>query len=203
MEKIKVEQTIIVEGKYDKIKLSSLVDATIITTNGFRIYKDKEKIALIKALGEKNGIIILTDSDVAGFKLRNFIRSICKDTKLYNLYIPQITGKEKRKEKASKEGYLGVEGINADTLREMFDNLNLQTSLSITVDNEAPQITKMDFYEDGLSGGENSANKRLLLLNKLGLPSYISTNSLLEIINSFISYDEYKQFVDTANRSIL
>lgn len=201
MEKIKIEQTIIVEGKYDKIKLSSLVDAIIITTNGFRIYKDKEKIALIKALGEKNGIIILTDSDVAGFKLRNFIRSICKDTEIYNLYIPQITGKEKRKEKASKEGYLGVEGINADTLRELFDKLNLQTSLAI--ESQTQQITKMDFYEDGLSGGENSANKRLLLLNKLGLPSYITTNSLLDVINSFISYDEYKQFVNTANRSIL
>lgn len=195
MEKITVEQVIIVEGKYDKIKLKSLVNAIIITTDGFRIYKDKEKIALIKALGAKHGIILLTDSDVAGFKLRNFIRSISKDIKIYNLYIPQITGKEKRKEKASKEGYLGVEGINADTLRGLFNNLNLSTTITDASKVESIQITKMDFYDDGLSGGENSANKRLLLLAHLGLPNYITTNSLLEVINSFMSYEEYKSFI--------
>lgn len=191
MDKIKISQTIIVEGKYDKIKLSSLVDAIIITTNGFRIYKDKEKIAMIRALGQKNGIIILTDSDVAGFKLRNFIRSISKDTTIYNLYIPQVHGKEKRKEKASKEGYLGVEGINANTLRELFATLEVDIT---TPDEELRLINKMDFFEDGLSGGENASTKRLQLLEHLGLPNYITTNSLLEVINSFMSYDEYKQF---------
>lgn len=193
MEKIKIEQTIIVEGKYDKIKLSSLVEAIIITTDGFRIYKDKEKIALIKALGEKHGIIILTDSDVAGFKLRNFIRSITRDTQIYNIYIPQIEGKEKRKEKFSKEGYLGVEGINANTLRELFNNLNIQTTEPL--EDNKQLITKMVFFEDGLSGGDNASNKRLLLLKHLGLPNYITTNSLLDVINSFMSYDEYKQFI--------
>lgn len=198
MEKIKVTQTIIVEGKYDKIKLSSLVDGVIITTDGFRIYKDKEKIALIKALGSQNGIIILTDSDVAGFKLRNFIRSVCNNTQIYNLYIPQVIGKEKRKEKASKEGYLGVEGINANTLRELIGTLNLDTpAIETEIETETQLITKMDFYEDGLTGGENSAEKRLVLLKHLGLPNYITTNSLIEVINSFMTYHEYKQFINS------
>lgn len=192
MDKIKIFQTIIVEGKYDKIKLASLVDAVIITTDGFRIYKDKEKIALIKALGQKNGIIILTDSDVAGFKLRNFIRSITTDTQIYNLYTPQIIGKEKRKNKSSKEGYLGVEGINANTLRDMFNNLNLDIP---TLDCNTRLITKMDFFEDGLSGGDNSSYKRLEILKHLNLPNYITTNSLLDVINSFFTFDEYKEFV--------
>lgn len=192
MDKILIKETIIVEGKYDKIKLSSLLDATIITTNGFRIYKDKEKIALIKALGEKNGIILLTDSDVAGFKLRNFIRSLSKDIKIHNIYIPQIEGKEKRKVKASKEGYLGVEGIKADILREMF--IKYSTDLADKTKN-TKEITKMDFFEDGLSGGDNSATKRSELLNHLNLPKYITTNSLLDVINSFMTYDEYKQFI--------
>lgn len=191
MDKIKINETIIVEGKYDKIKLSSLLDATIITTNGFRIYKDKEKIALIKALGEKHGIILLTDSDVAGFKLRNFIRSLSKDIEINNIYIPQIEGKEKRKTKASKEGYLGVEGIDADILRDLFIKFN--SKIPVT---NLKQITKMDFFEDGLSGGENSAQKRLKLLNHLNLPKYITTNSLLDVINSFMDYDEYKNFIN-------
>lgn len=191
MDKIKIKETIIVEGKYDKIKLSSLLDATIITTNGFRIYKDKEKTALIKALGLKHGIILLTDSDVAGFKLRNFIRSLNKDIKIHNIYIPQIEGKEKRKTKASKEGYLGVEGIDANVLRELFIKFNANCETQST-----KLITKMDFFEDGLSGGDNSSQKRLHLLNHLNLPKYITTNSLLDVINSFMNYDEYKKFIN-------
>lgn len=192
MEKIHLKQAVVVEGKYDKIKLSSIIDALIIETHGFGIYKDKEKIALIKAVSEKNGVIIVTDSDVAGFKLRGFVRSIAKDATVTNLYIPQIEGKEKRKQSPSKQGLLGVEGINADVLRGLFKRF--------VTDEKAPdrqKITKLDFYEDGFSGDENSAVKRQALLKKLNLPCYIGANGLIEIINSLMTYEEYKLFINT------
>ncbi len=111
---------IVVEGKYDKIKLESLVDGLILTTDGFRIFKDKQKRDLIRALAQKQGVIVLTDSDVAGFKIRSLIRSVARDASVINLYIPQIPGKEKRKSTPSKEGTLGVEGLDAELLRELF-----------------------------------------------------------------------------------
>lgn len=190
MEKLKVSKAIIVEGKYDKIKISSIIDGLIIQTNGFRIYKDKEKISLIKSVALKQGVIIVTDSDVAGFKLRNFIRSIAKDADITNIYIPQIRGKEKRKTAPSKENLLGVEGMNAKLLRELFKKADV-----VKKDATSKQITKMDFFEDGLTGGKSSAEKRQLLLKHLGLPNYISTNSLLDIINSLLTYDEYKNII--------
>lgn len=195
MEKLVIPQVIIVEGKYDKIKLSSIIDGLIIQTNGFRIYKDKEKLALIKTLAQKKGVVIVTDSDVAGFKLRGFIRSIAKDAKLFNIYIPQIEGKEKRKESYSKEGFLGVEGIEAQTLRELFIKSGCISGCAETKSQEK-RIERLDFFEDGLMGGENSSEKRQALLKKIQLPSYVTTNSLLQIINSLISYEDYKKLID-------
>lgn len=192
MEKIRIKQAIIVEGKYDKIKLSSIVDTLILTSDGFRIFKDKEKLALIREIAKKDGIIILTDSDVAGFKLRNFIRSCTKDAKVINIYIPQIEGKEKRKLSPSKEGLLGVEGMDVKQLRALF------LEAGVLDEDQSPiekPITKMDFYSDGFIGKDNSAIKRQVLLQRLNLPSYLSTNSLLEIINRLISRDEYIDFV--------
>ncbi len=192
MEKIFLKQAIIVEGKYDKIKLNSLVDALIITSDGFRIFKDKEKLALIREIAKKDGIIILTDSDVAGFKLRNFIRSCAKDAKVTNIYIPQIKGKEKRKDVPSKQGFLGVEGINADILRDLFQNAGV---LGESVQPILDPFTKMDFYKDGLIGKDESKQKRQALLEYLNLPSYISTNSLLDIINRFMSKEDYNKYM--------
>ncbi len=188
MEKLSVSKAVIVEGKYDKIKLSSIIDGLIIQTNGFRIYKDKEKIALVKAVALKQGVIIVTDSDVAGFKLRGFIRSIAKDAEVTNIYIPQIVGKEKRKSVPSKENLLGVEGIDNKTLRELF----MKADVIKSEDSSIKKITKMDFFEDGLTGSKDSAKKRLLLLKHLGLPCYVSTNSLVDIINSLMTYEEYR-----------
>ncbi|MBR2502939.1 MAG: toprim domain-containing protein, partial [Oscillospiraceae bacterium] len=120
MEKIKISQIIVVEGKYDAIKLDSFVDALIIPVNGFSVFKDDEKKQLLRQLGEKNGIILLTDSDSAGFKIRNYIQNICRKAEIINVYIPQIQGKESRKAAPSKEGTLGVEGINREILMQCF-----------------------------------------------------------------------------------
>ncbi|MFZ2538423.1 MAG: DUF4093 domain-containing protein [Oscillospiraceae bacterium] len=188
MEKLFVSKAVIVEGKYDKIKLSSIIDGLIIQTNGFRIYKDKEKIALVKAVALKQGVIIVTDSDVAGFKLRGFIRSIAKEAEVTNIYIPQVIGKEKRKVAPSKENFLGVEGIDANTLRELF----IKADVIRVDDSSIKKITKMDFFEDGLTGCQNSAQKRQCLLKHLGLPCYVTTNSLVDIINSLMTYEQYR-----------
>ena len=122
---ITVKQPIIVEGKYDKIKLQSVVDGLIITTDGFHIYKDKEKLGLIRAFAEKTGVIILTDSDGAGFQIRNHLKGCIKNGRIYNVYIPDIFGKEKRKDKPSKEGKLGVEGIDTDILLRAFEEAGI------------------------------------------------------------------------------
>ena len=193
-EKIRLTQAVVVEGKYDKIKLSSLIEGTIIKTDGFQIYKDRQKIAMIKTIAEKQGIIILTDSDRAGFQIRNFIRSVAKDAKITNIYIPQVEGKEKRKKSPGAEGMLGVEGIDADTLRKLFRRFGIRESEEAEEDRR--QITRLDFYEDGLTGGNGAARRRRALLAQLGLPSYLTTNSLLEIINLLMTYDEYRKFCE-------
>lgn len=190
---IKIDKTIIVEGKYDKIKLSSIVDANIIQTNGFRIFKDKEKIDIIRFLAIKTGIIVITDSDIAGFKIRNYIRSCIKEGNIFNIYIPEILGKEKRKKRYSKEGKLGVEGLSNEILIKAFDSLNIKFSFN---QNISKKIQKIDFFDDGLIGRENSKYMRQSLINYLNLPSYISTNALIDILNSIISFDEYKTIIN-------
>lgn len=192
-EKLYLPYTVIVEGKYDKIKLSSILDAVIIQTDGFAVFKDKEKQALIRKAALTNGIIIATDSDSAGFKLRSFIRSIAKDAVIINLYIPQLEGKEKRKITPSKEGFLGVEGIAAEKLRNLFKEY------SRPVKENEKKITKADFFQDGLSGGANSSQRRQKLLKQLDLPVYLSANSLIEVINSFLGYEEYKKIIMSLN----
>ncbi len=177
---IKIKQAIIVEGKYDKIRLSSLVDAVIITTDGFGIYKDKEKQQLIKSLAEKNGIIILTDSDSAGFQIRTLIKNIVKKGEVIHVYTPDIFGKERRKREPSKQGKLGVEGISGDILLEAF------RKAGITADSSEPKsdpITKADLMEYGLIGCDNAAEHRAALQKSLGLPELLSANMLLEILN--------------------
>ena len=185
---IKVKQAIIVEGKYDKIKLSTLVDAVIIPTNGFGIYKDEEKKQLIRSLAEKTGIIILTDSDSAGFRIRSHIRNIVKKGEIINVYIPDIFGKEKRKIQPSKQGKLGVEGMSHEILLAAF------RKAGVTADSTPPKgdpITKADLLEKGLVGGENSAHRRAELQQKLGLPKLLSANMLIEILNVMMTRDEF------------
>lgn len=192
MEKIKIDRVVIVEGKYDQVKLASLIDGVIIKTDGFRIYKDKEKAAMIRALGVKKGLLILTDSDHAGFQLRGYIRNIAKGADIKQVYIPQIKGKEHRKAKAGKEGLLGVEGMDAGLLRELLKKAGVETGDA----EERRLITKLDFFEDGFSGGTGASEKRAALLSFLGLPAYLTANALLEIINSMLTYDEYRTFCD-------
>lgn len=183
-----LEQAVIVEGKYDKIKLSSVVDAVIITTNGFSVIKDKEKLEIIRFFAKNKGIIILTDSDSAGFKIRNFLKGAISDGKITNVYIPDIFGKEKRKSVPSKEGKIGVEGIDTQTLLEAFRKAGV---ISTEAGSEREPVTKLDLFEAGLSGGSNSAEKRSELLKYLGMPELMTTNAMLEIINTMMSRDEF------------
>lgn len=192
---IKIDKVIIVEGRYDKIKLSSMIDGIIIETEGFGIFKDKDKQKLIRKLAETKGIAILTDSDSAGFVIRNFITSIVPKEYITNVYIPDIYGKEKRKDSPSKEGKLGVEGISAEILKEAFKKAGIGVSQSET--NERKKITLNDFFDDGLTGDNQSKRKRTDLLKKLDLPERMSTKAMLDILNTFITYDEYKKLVES------
>ncbi len=191
-----LEQAVIVEGKYDKIKLSSVVDAVIITTNGFSVIKDKEKLEIIRFFAKNKGIIILTDSDSAGFKIRNFLKGAISDGKITNVYIPDIFGKEKRKAVPSKEGKIGVEGIDTQILLEAFRKAGV---ISTEADSRRESVTKLDLFEVGLSGGNNSAEKRSELLKYLEMPELMTTNAMLEIINTMMSRDEFMKI--TANLS--
>ena len=186
---IKVRQPIIVEGKYDKIKLESIIDGLIITTDGFRIYKDKEKIELIRAFAEKDGVVILTDSDGAGFQIRNHLKGCIKGGKIYNVYIPDIFGKERRKEKPSKEGKLGVEGINTDILLKAFSDAGIFSEES----KQEEWLNKADMMDDGLIGGEGSTELRKKLCKNLKLPERLSTASLLEVLNRLYTREEYEK----------
>lgn len=188
-----LEQAVIVEGKYDKIKLSSVVDAVIITTNGFSVIKDREKLEIIRFYAKNKGIIILTDSDSAGFKIRNFLKGAIPDGKITNVYIPDIFGKEKRKTAPSKEGKIGVEGIDTKILLEAFRKAGV---ISTEADSERKPVTKLDLFEAGLSGGNNSAEKRSELLKYLGMPELMTTNAMLEIINTMMSRSEFMEITD-------
>lgn len=178
---IKLKETIVVEGKYDKIKLSSVFDATIIDVGGFKIYKNKENIELLKRIADKTGIIILTDSDSSGFKIRNYLKNCLAGKKVYHVYIPDIKGKEKRKDKPSSEGLLGVEAMDKKILIEAFEKSGVFENKDNYL-NET-KITKLDLYKAGLYGKENSKEKRMEFLKKNNLPSKISPNSLVDILN--------------------
>lgn len=180
---LKIKEAVIVEGKYDKQRLQEFIDAPIITTSGFRVFKDKEKQELIRKLSKERGLLVMTDSDSAGFVIRNFLKGIVPESQIKHCYIPQIKGKEKRKDTPSKEGLLGVEGLSLDILREAL----IKSSVNVGQGSDLPPkelITKSDFFEMGLSGRENSALLRKKLMQELGLPTYLSSNALLEVINS-------------------
>ncbi len=188
---IKISQAVIVEGKYDKIKLSSIIDGTIIVTNGFGIFKDKEKLELIRYYARTTGIIILTDSDSAGRKIRGYIKGAVNGGSIKNVFIPDIFGKEKRKEKPSAEGKLGVEGVDVGILFEAFEKAGIAASESLMTGD----ITKQTMFELGLSGGTGSRILRERLQKELGLPSVMSVTSLIEVLNTMMSADELKQRV--------
>ena len=190
---IKLKQAVIVEGRYDKIKLKNIIDAPIIETNGFRIFNDKQRQSLIRQIAEKRGILIMTDSDGAGFVIRNFLKGTVDKSKIKNCYIPQLSGKEKRKVRGSAEGFLGVEGVPDEVIIEA-----VRKSGADIVGEEAQErkeITKADLYSLGLTGTENSAQKRKQLLDKLNLPGYLSTNAMLTALNCLYSLEELKNII--------
>ena len=190
---IRLDKPVIVEGKYDKIKLSAFLDAVIIETDGFRIFSDKEKRAFIRRLAKTKGIIIMTDSDAAGFRIRNFIRNIASDGDVINVYIPDIFGKEKRKTEPSKEGKLGVEGLSEKIITEALEKAGVFGKKTEISDKRI--VTTADLFEDGLTGSEYSGERKQKLLKNLSLPSKMSNSQLLKLINTFMSYDDYKTAV--------
>lgn len=182
-------RAIIVEGKYDKARLSTVIDALIITTDGFGIFNSKEKQTFIKRTAEEKGILILTDSDAAGFKIRNFLKNIVSEDKILHAYIPDIYGKEKRKDAPSKEGKLGVEGIDNSLLEKALISSGL---FSEKQENEEKQlISASDLFEAGLTGRENSAEKRRALLISMGLPARLTGKNLLSVLNTFMTYEDF------------
>lgn len=177
-----IREAIVVEGRYDKNTLSQLVDTVILETSGFGIFKDREKLALLRRIGETRGLIILTDSDGAGFVIRNYLKGALPQNQVKHAYIPDLYGKEKRKRQPGKEGKLGVEGMSpavlTDALRRAGATI-LGEGKSIP-----PALTKADLFAAGLSGGAGSAEKRKKLLNKLGLPQHLSPNAMLPVLSA-------------------
>ena len=194
---LKTDKVIVVEGKYDAIRLANIVDAAILRTEGFGVFRDKEKQELLRTLAEKRGLLVLTDGDSAGMLIRNYIRNIVPAEQITDVYVPDLFGKEKRKDKPSKEGKLGVEGIPDDILIEALRKADVTEEGDVrAVPSDERLITRMDFYRDGLAGGPNSKAKRLALQNALGLPERMTGKQLLRIINMMVSYDEYRALVD-------
>lgn len=180
----KIKEVIVVEGRYDKNTLSQVVDATVITLGGFSVFNDREKLAFLRRLAEKQGLIVLTDSDGAGFVIRNYLKGALPKDQVKQAYIPDIRGKERRKRAPGKEGKLGVEGMKPDVLLETLRRCGA-TFLDETEETRPPKvpITKADLFELGLTGGPDSAAKRRALLKRLDLPEHLTANGLLEALN--------------------
>ena len=189
---LRTDKVIVVEGKYDKIRLENIIDATIIPTDGFGIFKNKELQQLLRSLAATKGLIVLTDSDSAGFMIRSFLAGCIDNDKITNIYIPELFGKEKRKNAPSAEGLLGVEGIPDEIIAKAFAAAGIGTAKT---ESPARKVSKSDLYELGFSGGAKSSEKRAMLLEKLSLPKKISANRLSEIINALYTYEE---FIDIA-----
>lgn len=188
---IRIREAVVVEGKYDKIKLSSLLDGTIVTTDGFGIFRDREKMAYLHRLAENQGLVVLTDSDGAGFVIRGKISSCIPASQLKHAYIPDIPGKERRKAAPSKEGMLGVEGMELQTLRQVLRRAGATLLEEESLpENAHGKLTKADLYEMGLSGREDSAQRRKALQKELDLPERLSAGGLLQALNALYSKQE-------------
>jgi ribonuclease M5 len=190
--KLNIPYPVIVEGKYDAIKLSSVMEGQILTTDGFGVFNQKEKLSLIRSLAARSPIIVLTDSDGAGKLIRSHITSAVPADRLIQLYIPRIKGKEKRKEQPSAEGTLGVEGMACDLLRDLLAPYEDESALRRAAENP---LSKTDFFIDGLSGGENSTARRDELAARLNLPGGMTANALLAAVRLLCSYEEYLALV--------
>lgn len=192
----KIKEAIIVEGTYDKIKLSSFIDGVIFVTGGFSVISNKKRMETIKTLAEDMGIVILTDSDTAGFKIRNYIKQSVSPHFVKHAYIPEIKGKEKRKTQPGKEGLLGVEGISQEIIIKALKEAGCEIDGQAKHINSSRPITKADLYILGLSGDKNSTKKRQTLSYALGMPSKISSNMLISVLNRLMTYDELIKLCD-------
>ena len=185
---VKIRQAIVVEGRYDKNVLSQIVDAPIFTTDGFGVMNDRELLSLLRTVAEKRGLIILTDPDGAGFVIRNYLKGALPRDRVLHAYVPDVLGKERRKRQPGKEGKLGVEGMDPETILEALRRAGAEME-----DGSVPGgggITKADFFELGLSGKPDSARRREALKQKLGLPAHLSANGLLEAVNVLYTREE-------------
>ena len=193
---IKVNEVIVVEGRYDKNTLSQIIDGTIIETQGFGIFSDRQKLALFRRLAETRGLVVLTDSDGAGFVIRNFLKGAIDPKLVKHAYIPDIVGKERRKSSPSKEGKLGVEGMSREVIIKALINAGVSLDEAAESAKSEP-ITKADLYERGLSGGKGSNEKRQALLKKLNLPAKLSPNAMLDVLNALMTRDEFVKLTET------
>ena len=188
---VHVEQAIVVEGRYDKNTLSQIVDTTIFQTNGFSVMHDKALLSLLRRAAQTTGLIIFTDSDGAGFVIRNFLKGALPKQGVLHAYIPDIPGKEKRKRAPGKEGLLGVEGMTPEILLKALRNAGAEFADGSTPPPAREPITKQDLFALGLSGGHESAKKRAALLKALSLPAHMSANALLQALNVLFSREEF------------
>ena len=190
---LKLEQALLVEGKYDAARLSNIVDGTILTTDGFRVFKDGALQRLLKRIAAAQGLIILTDSDAAGFKIRHFVTGLVGAEHVLQAYVPAIAGKESRKAEPGKEGLLGVEGVDdAIVLQALRDALGAEAGAALARP-EGRQITYTDLYEWGLSGRPGSAERKAKLLNALGLPPRLSKKELVEALNRLYTFEQLNE----------
>ncbi len=195
---ISIKEVIVVEGKYDKNTLSQIVDATIIETSGFGIFKDKKSQDMLRSLAKRRGIILFTDSDGAGFLIRNFISGIIEPKYIKHAYIPDIAGKERRKSAPSKEGKLGVEGMSPDIIIEALSRSG--ATIDNNINPSYSEITKSDLYSLGLFGKEGSAEKRKQLQQYLSLPEHLSSNGLLKVLNIISSKKELEEILSNYHK---
>ena len=193
---VKIREAIVVEGRYDKNTLSQIVDAPIFQTDGFGIFKNQEQLTLLRCLAEKRGLIVFTDSDGAGFVIRNFLKGAIQPQYLKHAYIPDISGKEKRKTAPGKEGLLGVEGMTPEIILNALQRAGATINDELTVTN-CQQLTKSDLFFMGLSGSPDSSVKRKRLQKMLDLPEHLSCNALLEVLNLLYSKDYIYRLVNT------
>lgn len=191
---IRIQEAIVVEGRYDKNTLSQIVDATIIETSGFQILNDKAQLTLMRQIAKKNGLIIFTDSDGAGFVIRNFLKGAIEPRYLKHAYIPDIPGKERRKDKPGKEGKLGVEGMTPEIILKSLRRAGATFSDGDGLTGNT--ITKQDLFELGLSGGKDSRAKRELLLKQLEFPQHMSANAMLQALSLLYTREELFEFIN-------
>lgn len=192
---IKLKEVVVVEGRYDKNTLSQILEATIIETHGFGIFSDKELLSMLRRLAETRGLVVMTDSDGAGFMIRNHLKGAIDPKYVKHAYIPDVLGKEKRKSSPSREGKLGVEGMTREVILQALSRAGVAFDETENPPESEP-ITKTDLYELGLSGGSGSAEKRQMLIKQLGLPERLTSNALLEVLNALMKREDFFELFD-------